>query len=148
MSSSGKPFTTVTLEDGTFAMVRIDPRKPQFLEVIALFLDASRARSYAEMENDGSGEGPVASTEASEQRTIETTEAIPELSARQSAVLGALCAKMDENKRVEAKAAVLAEAARIPLGSLHSVLQSLEKKQLIKTTRAGSARAPAVYQVL
>ena len=43
MSSSGKPFTTVTLEDGTFAMVRIDPRKPQFLEVIALFLDASRS---------------------------------------------------------------------------------------------------------
>jgi sugar-specific transcriptional regulator TrmB len=63
-------------------------------------------------------------------------------------VLGALCAKMDENKRVEAKAAVLAEAAHIPLGSLHSVLQSLEKKQLIKTARAGSARAPAVYQVL
>ena len=148
MSSNGKPFTTVTLEDGTFAVVRTDPRKPQFLEVIALFLDASRARSYAEMENDGSGEGPVASTEASKQRTIETTEAIPELSARQSAVLGSLRAKMDENKRVEAKVAALAEAARIPLGSLHSVLQSLEKKQLIKTARAGSARAPAVYQVL
>ena len=48
MSSSAKPFTTVTLEDGTFAVVRTDPRKPQFLEVIALFLDASRARSYAE----------------------------------------------------------------------------------------------------
>ena len=148
MSSSGKPFTTVTLEDRTFAAVRTDPRKPQFLEVIAIFLEASRARSYAEMENDRSGEGPVASTEASKQRTIETTEAVPELSARQSAVLGALCAKMDENKRVEAKAAVLAELARIPLGSLHSVLQSLEKKQLIKTARAGSARAPAVYQVL
>ena len=40
MSSSGKPFTTVTLEDGTFAMVRIDPRKPQFLEVIAIFPEA------------------------------------------------------------------------------------------------------------
>ena len=148
MSSNGKPFTTVTLEDRTFAVVRIDPRKPQFLEVIAFFLDASRARSYAEMENDGSGEGPVASTEASKQRTTETAEAIPELSARQSAVLGALCARMDENKRVEAKVAVLAEAARIPLGSLHAVLQSLEKKQLIKTARAGSARAPAIYQVL
>ena len=55
---------------------------------------------------------------------------------------------MDENKRVEAKVAVLADAARIPLGSLHAVLQSLEKKQLIKTARAGSARAPTVYQVL
>ena len=63
-------------------------------------------------------------------------------------MLGALRAKMDANKQVEAKAAVLAEAANIPLGSLHSVLQSLEKKQLIKTARAGSARAPAVYQVL
>ena len=147
MSNSGKPFTTVTLEDGTFAVVRSDPRKPQFLKVIAIFLDASRARSYAEMENDRSGEGPVASTEASKQRTIEKTEAIPELSARQSAVLGALRAKMDEHKQVAAKAAVLAEAARIPLGSLHSVLQSLEKKQLIKTARAGSARSPAVYQV-
>ena len=63
-------------------------------------------------------------------------------------MLGALRAKMGENKRVEAKVAVLAEAARIPLGSLHSVLQSLEKKQLIKTARAGSARAPTVYQVL
>ena len=144
MSNSGKPFTTVTLEDRTFAVVRTDPRKPQFLEVIALFLDASRARSYAEMEND---EPPIPS-EAPKSNSVESTEGRPELSARQSAVLGALCAKMDENKRVEAKVAVLAEAARIPLGSLHSVLQSLEKKQLIKTARAGSARAPAVYQVL
>jgi sugar-specific transcriptional regulator TrmB len=42
----------------------------------------------------------------------------------------------------------LAEAANIPLGSLHSILQSLEKKGLIKNTRSGSARAPAAYQVL
>jgi sugar-specific transcriptional regulator TrmB len=55
---------------------------------------------------------------------------------------------MNGSNLVEVKAAVLAEAAQIPLGSLHSVLQSLEKKQLIKTARAGSARAPAVYQVL
>jgi sugar-specific transcriptional regulator TrmB len=54
---------------------------------------------------------------------------------------------MDANNQVEAKAAVLAEAANVPLGSLHSILQSLEKKQLIKTARAGSARAPAAYQV-
>ena len=65
-----------------------------------------------------------------------------------NAVLGALRLKMDTDQRVEEKAAVLAEAANIPLGSLHSILQSLEKKQLIKTVRAGSARAPAVYQVL
>ena len=148
MSSSGKPFTTVTLEDGTFAVVRTDPRKPRLMEVVATFFDASRARLYAEMENDRSDDGPVASTEAPKQRTAETTEAIPELSARQSAVLGALRTKMDANKLVEAKAAILADAANIPLGSLHSVLQSLEKKQLIRTMRAGSARAPAVYQVL
>ena len=55
---------------------------------------------------------------------------------------------MNDNKLVKAKAAALADAAHIPLGSLHSVLQSLEKKRLIKTARAGSARAPAVYQVL
>ena len=51
MSSNGKPFTTVTLEDGTFAVVRTDPRKPQFLEVIAIFSDVSRARDYADTEN-------------------------------------------------------------------------------------------------
>ena len=144
MSSSAKPFKTVTFKDGSVAVVRTDPRKPQLLEVIAVFLDASRARSYAEMEN---GEPPIPS-EAPKSNSVEPDEGRPELSARQGAVLGALCAKMDENKRVEAKAAVLAEAAHIPLGSLHSVLQSLEKKQLIKTARAGSARASAIYQVL
>jgi len=50
MSSSAKPFKTVTFEDGSVAVVRTDPRKPQLLEVIAIFFDASRARSYAEME--------------------------------------------------------------------------------------------------
>jgi len=148
MSSSDKPFTTVTLEDRTFAVVRTDPRKPQLLEVIALFLDASRARSYAEMENSRSGDQPIAATEAPQRHNVEPTEVAAELSSRQSAVLQALRTKMDANQRVEEKAALLAEAAQIPLGSLHSVLQSLEKKQLIKTARAGSARAPAVYQVL
>ena len=145
MSSSGKPFMTITLEDGTFAVVRTDPRRPRLLEVIAIFLDASRARSYAETENDRSSEPlPITSTEAPQP----PNDAISELSPRQSAVLRALRAKMDTNRRIEAKAAALAGAAQIPLGSLHSVLQSLEKKQLIKTVRAGSARAPAVYQVL
>ena len=55
---------------------------------------------------------------------------------------------MNGSHLVEEKAAVLAEAANVPLGSLHSILQSLEKKGLIKATRAGSARAPAAYQVL
>jgi uncharacterized membrane protein len=148
MSSSAKPFTTVTLEDGTFAVVRTDPHKPQFLEVIAIFSEAERARDYADRENSRSAEPATKPTEAPTQRRVEPTAPTPELSARQSAVLGALRAEMDANKQVEAKAAVLAEAANIPVGSLHSILQSLEKKGLIKNTRAGSARAPAIYQVL
>ena len=144
MNSSGKPFTTVTLEDGSFAVVQSDPSRPRLLEVIAIFSDASRARLYADMENNRSSEQlPITSTEVP-RRPSSTTE----LSPRQSAVLRVLQAKMDSNRRVEAKAAALAGAAQIPLGSLHSVLQSLEKKQLIKTARTGSARAPTVYQVL
>ena len=144
MSSSGTPFTTVAFEDGTYAVVRTNPSKPHVLEVVAAFYDASRARSYAETENGWSGEQVIALPEAAHQ----PTEVMLELSQRQSAVLGALRAKMDANKQVEAKAAVLADAANIPLGSLHSVLHSLEKKQLIKTARTGSVRAPAIYQVL
>jgi hypothetical protein len=60
MSSSGKPFMTITLEDGTFGVVRTDPRKPQFLEVIAIFSDISRARSCAEKENGWSREQVIA----------------------------------------------------------------------------------------
>ena len=148
MSSSGKPFTTVTLEGGTFAVVQTDPRKPRLLEVIAVFFEAERARDYADRENSRSAEPASEPTEAPTQRRVEPTAPTPELSARQSAVLRALRAKMDANRQVEAKAAVLAEAANVPLGSLHSILQSLEKKGLIKATRAGSARAPAAYQVL
>ena len=148
MSSSDKAFTITTFEDGSVAVVRTDPRKPRLLEIIAIFSEAARARDYAASENSRSAEPASEPAEAPTQRRFEVTAPTPELSARQSAVLGALLAKMDANQRVEEKATVLAEAANIPLGSLHSVLQSLEKKGLIKTTRAGSARAPAVYQVV
>jgi hypothetical protein len=150
MSSNGKPFTTVTLEDGTFAVVRTDPRKPGYLEVIAIFHDASRARDYADTENhQASKQQPsIAPITFPKKENAAVQEDAPELSERQRAVLEALRAKMNGSHLVEEKAAVLAEAAGIPLGSLHSVLQSLEKKQLIKTARPGSARAPAVYQVL
>ena len=148
MSSSDKAFTIATFEDGSVAVVRTDPRKPRLLEIIAIFSEAARARDYADRENSRSAEPATEPTEAPTQRRFEPTAPTPELSARQSAVLGALRAKMDSNKQVEAKAAVLAEAANVPLGSLHAILQSLEKKGLIKTTRAGSARAPAAYQVL
>jgi hypothetical protein len=146
--SSGKPFTTVTFEDGSVAVVHSDPRTPRLLEVIAIFSEAERARNYADRENSRSAESASEPTEAPTQRRVIPTAPTPELSARQSAVLGALRAKMDANKQVEAKAAVLAEAANVPLGSLHSILQSLEKKGLIKNTRPGLARAPAAYQVL
>ncbi len=148
MNSNGKPFTTVTFEDGSVAVVHSDARTPRVLDVIAIFFEAARARDYADGENSRAAEPAAAPKEATTQRRFEPTAPTPELSARQSAVLGALRAKMDANKQVEEKAAVLAEAANVPLGSLHSILQSLEKRGLIKATRAGSARAPAAYQVL
>jgi len=148
MSSSGTPFMTVTFEDGTYAVVRTNPSKPHVLEVVAAFYDASRARNYADIENhQASEQRPSIAPSASPQK-VRVAEGAPELSQRQLAVLEVLRAKMNGSNVVEEKAAVLAEAAQIPLGSLHSVLQSLEKKQIIKTARAGSARAPAVYQVL
>ena len=146
MSSTGTPFTTVTLEDGTFAVVRSAPRKPNLLEVIAIFSEVARARSYAAMENQSADE--LIASAAPNKTTVAPPDAKEELSPRQSAVLGALRPKMDNNQQTAEKAADLAKAAQIPLGSLHSVLQSLEKKQLIKTVRVGSARAPAVYKVL
>jgi hypothetical protein len=148
MSTSTIPFSTVTFQDGSVAVVRSDPRTPRVLEVIAIFSEAERARDYADRENSRSAEHTAELTEAPTRPIVAPPAAASELSARQSAVLGALRSKMDANKQVEARAAVLAEAANVPLGSLHSILQSLEKKQLIKTARAGSARAPAVHQVL
>ena len=53
MNTSGKPFTTVTLEDGWVAVVHSDPRTPRVLEVIAIFADAARARDYAERKQPG-----------------------------------------------------------------------------------------------
>ncbi len=88
--------------------------------------------------------------QATRKRIVEAAK--PELSSdltdRQSAVLNALRSKMDDANRVQSKAVALAETASIPLGSLHSVLQSLEKRQLIHTERAATPKAPAVYQVL
>ncbi len=159
METVSKRFKTVVFEDGAYSVVLTDPGKPRLIEVVATFYDASRARDYADTENGQSPEqepepkvAPPAARKpapkAPKQAIVEPTPISLDLSERQSAVLKALRAKMDENKLVAVKAAVLAEASKLPLGSLHSVLGSLEKKQLIKTTRAGSARAPAVYQVL
>jgi uncharacterized membrane protein len=148
MSTSTKPFGTVTFQDGSVAVVRSVPRTPRVVEIIAIFFEAARAQDYAARENSRSAEPAAELTEAPTRPAVEPAAAASELSARQSAVLRALRSKMDANKQVEAKAAVLAEAANVPLGSLHSILQSLEKKGLIKNTRTGSTRAPAVYQIL
>jgi uncharacterized membrane protein len=122
------------------------------MEVIANFYDEKRAKDYADLQNcqpgqpqekaQGGIEAPLP-----ERKTPRPDVGEAELSPRQSSVLKALREKMDEHKQVAVRAAVLAQAAQIPLGSLHSVLGSLEKKGLIQTSRAGSARAPAVYRV-
>jgi hypothetical protein len=70
------------------------------------------------------------------------------VSERQAAVLKGLRSLMDKQHRVEAKTAELAKASSVPLGSLHSVLVSLEKKHMIKTERQGSPKHSAIYQVL
>jgi hypothetical protein len=142
MSASSKPFSIVSFQDGSVAVVHSDPRAPRFLAVIAIFSEAARARDYAGIENSRAAEPAAAPKEAATRIAGWPPATAPELNARQSTVLGALRAKMDANKQVEARAAVLAEAANVPLGSLHSILQSLEKKGLIKNTRAESARAP------
>ncbi len=170
--ASSTIFRTVELEGGTFAVVRSDAAKPLVMEVVATFYDAARAHDYAAKENSHpsrevlttapkaakatpkapvkSARKPAPRTKAEQKKTEpeSATAASSDLTGRQSAVLKALRSKTDADNSVEAKAAVLADAAGIPLGSLHSILQSLEKKELIRTTRAGSPKAPAVYQVL
>lgn len=155
-SNNRKTFNTVVLEDGTCAVVRTDPREPHILEVVAKFYDAARARKYADSENsqfvqlaiEPPAPPQVEPTATTEEAIIEPNGVAPELTERQSAVLEALRAKAGDDNLVEIKGTELAEAANIPLGSVHSVLQSLEKKKCILTTRPGSAQASAIYQVL
>jgi hypothetical protein len=77
-----------------------------------------------------------------------TENAAAGVSERQAAVLKGLRSLMDKKNRVEAKVAELAKASSVPLGSLHSILVSLEKKHMIRTERQGSPKHPAIYQVL
>ena len=157
MGSNGKTFKTIVLEDGACAVVRTDPGEPSILQVVAVFYDAARARRYADMENGELFEAPSIEPPTASQVKRTATPANDskaangarlELTERQSAVLEALRAKADDDNLVEIKGTDLAEAASIPLGSVHSVIQSLEKKKCILTTRPGSSHAPAVYQVL
>jgi hypothetical protein len=153
-------FKTVAMEGSTWAVVRTDPAQPRYMEIVATFYDEARARDYADLQNGGQPREESAEAEPE----VEKAPPAPRkreaaarsnggsdetgLSQRQTAVLKAMRAKADENNQVAVKAAVLAQAAQIPLGSLHSVLGSLEKKKLIQATQPGSARSPAVYQVL
>jgi uncharacterized membrane protein len=79
---------------------------------------------------------------------VKSKGGVAEMTDRQTAVLKALRSLMDKKKRAEVRAAVLAKASSVPLGSLHSVLASLEKKQMIRTERQGSPKFSAIYEVL
>ena len=89
MSTNGKPFTIITLEDGTFTVVRSDPRKPRLMEVVATFFDASRARDYADTENRQASEQQpsIAPTTSPKKERAAVQEGAPELSQRQRAML-------------------------------------------------------------
>ena len=71
-----------------------------------------------------------------------------DITERQTAVLKALRSMMDKKHRVEVRKSELAKASSIPLGSVHNVLTSLEKKRLIRTERQASVQLPAIYEVL
>jgi hypothetical protein len=75
-----------------------------------------------------------------------STEAV--FSDRQLAVLKALRSLKNKKNRVEVPVAKIAQTSSVPLGSVHSILASLEKKHMIKTERQGSPKASAIYEVL
>ena len=49
VTSKNETLKVVALEDGSSAVVRIDPANPRLLEVVATFYDAARAQQYAEL---------------------------------------------------------------------------------------------------
>jgi DNA-binding MarR family transcriptional regulator len=182
MASKTHEFKTAIFEDGSCVVLRVDPSQPHFMEVVASFYDAERARDYARFENDQQGEHQedapikepaskpkVPASKAKPQPSEPISKAKPEaseaiskakpqasepikdstdLSERQLEVLNALRSLMDKKNLVEVPSAELAKASSIPLGSLHSVLASLEKKNMIRTERPGSAKFRAIYEVL
>ena len=44
MASNGATYQAVALQDGTSAVMRADPAKPQLFEVVAKFYDIARAQ--------------------------------------------------------------------------------------------------------
>lgn len=150
MGSHSELYKLVVLDSSTWAVVLIDPARPQLMEIIANFFDEKRAVDYTAQQNGLVEPASLAETEEPVHQSrflSERSASEANLSPRQAAVLRALRDNLDESNHVAMRAAALAQAARIPLGSLHSVLGSLEKKGLIETARAGSARASAVYRV-
>jgi hypothetical protein len=161
MTSKKHEFKTAILEDKSCVVLRVDPSQPHIMEVVASFYDAARARDYARFENGEQGEhqedAPIEepaskpkppASKAKPQASEPIKYSATDVSERQLAVLDALRSLMDNKNLVEVRSAELAKASSIPLGSLHSVLASLEKKNMIRTERPGSAKFPAIYEVL
>jgi hypothetical protein len=160
MASKTHEFKTAIFEDGSCVVLRVDPSQPHFMEVVASFYDAERARDYARFENGQQGEHqedapikepasrPKPPASKAKPQASEPIKDSTDLSERQQEVLNALRSLMDKKNLVEVPSAELAKASSIPLGSLHSVLASLEKKNMIRTERPGSAKFRAIYEVL
>ena len=173
MASKTHEFKTAIFEDESCVVLRVDPSQPHIMEVVASFYDAARARDYASFENGQQGgehqeDAPIKepaskpkapASKAKPQPSEPASKAKPQasepikdtaadLSERQQAVLNALRSLMDKKNLVEVRSAELAKASSIPLGSLHSVLASLEKKNMIRTERQGTAQFRAIYEVL
>ena len=86
-------FQRAAFEDGSYTVVRTDPAKPRFMEVVATFYEAAKAQDYADMAN-GEKSKPLAEVAAPalppEKENAKPNGATPEPSARQAAVLDAL----------------------------------------------------------
>ena len=70
MNTSTKPFSTVTFQDGSVAVVRSVLRTPRVVEIIAIFFEAERARDYADRENSRPAEPASEPTEARTRRGV------------------------------------------------------------------------------
>jgi hypothetical protein len=197
MSRTKHELKTAILDDGTHAVLRADPAKPRYIEVIATFYQAENAKDYvrrhsapAEHHHEEKRPGvkpavkrrrklaaaaksrPATKTGRKTPSAVKPKAAavvktkrraavqpkstsVPKsrstatgVSDRQLAVLKALRSLKDKKNRVEAPVAKIAKASSVPLGSVHSILVSLEKKHMIRTERRGSAKASAIYKVL
>jgi uncharacterized membrane protein len=142
-----------------------EERQEQRPHIVKQAAPVKRKQASAAKAAKASGAGPNRLPESGPKRASETKakraaeaqvkpasqakgQNVSELSERQAAVLKALRSLMDKKNRVEAKVAELAKASSVPLGSLHSILVSLEKKHMIRTERQGSPKFPAIYEVL